>query len=117
MVSAPQADSFVHVAHIGINEKGIVETSKEIDQPWSALRKELSGLGVTQSMCEENLDFIEGFLAGARSVDKGPTSVAAKRKQECQSSSETLLVRSVQLIASLAPESRRRLRRRPVMYF
>jgi Wiskott-Aldrich syndrome protein len=85
MVSAPQTDSFLHVAHIGINEKGIIETSKEIDQPWSALRKELSSLGVTQSMCEENLDFIEGFLAGARSVDKGSISVAAKKNQERQS--------------------------------
>lgn len=81
MISAPTPNSFVHVAHVGINEKGIIETSKDLDPTWTSLINELQGYGITQSICEEQLDFIEGFLAGAKSVDP-KASIPSPKKQE-----------------------------------
>jgi len=98
MISSPQPNSFVHLAHVGVNQEGIIETSKDIDPHWAILVKQLSGYGVTQSICEENLDFIEGFLAGAKSVGGELTSPVEQTKAEPQ-------------------EIKRTLRRKPVMYF
>jgi len=98
MISAPTPNSFVHVAHVGINEKGIIETSKDIDPTWTSLINELQGYGITQSICEEQLDFIEGFLAGAKSVDP-KVSIPSPKKQET------------------VPEIRRTIRRRPATKF
>jgi hypothetical protein len=77
MISAPQPNSFVHIAHVGISEKGI-EATKDVDPRWTTLLKELSGHGVTRSVCEEHLQFIEGFLAGAKSVGGSPVEKKAK---------------------------------------
>jgi neural Wiskott-Aldrich syndrome protein len=78
MISAPQPNSFVHIAHVGISEKGVIEATKDVDPRWTSLLKELSGYGVTRSVCEEHLDFIEGFLAGAKSVGGSPVEKKPK---------------------------------------
>lgn len=82
MISSPAPDSFVHVAHVGFNENGIVETSKDLDPAWAKLLGDLQAHGVRQSIVEENLDFVEGFLAGAKSKTKAAdiTKVVPRRE-------------------------------------
>lgn len=36
MVSLPTPNSFVHVAHVGMNESGTIEASQGIDPAWKA---------------------------------------------------------------------------------
>lgn len=67
-ISAPAPASFVHVAHVGINAKGTVETSRDIDPAWGVLIRDLQEYGVSQDVVAENLDFVEGFLAGAKTA-------------------------------------------------
>lgn len=78
IISAPEPSSFVHVAHVGINADGIVETSKDIDPSWAVLIKDLHGYGISQDLVVENLDFIEGFFAGAKRA-KPQTSLKNSR--------------------------------------
>jgi len=57
MISSPKA--FVHIAHVGINEKGDVESSQGLDPVWATLVEELKGKSVTDAIIQNNLD---GFL-------------------------------------------------------
>ncbi|EGO26891.1 hypothetical protein SERLADRAFT_336298, partial [Serpula lacrymans var. lacrymans S7.9] len=43
MISGPTPHSFVHVSHVGINNKGNIETSKNIGPAWAALIADLQG--------------------------------------------------------------------------
>src|ERR1700691_4537675 len=70
-ISAPAPASFVHVAHVGINAKGTIETSKDIDPAWGVLIQDLQEYGVSRDVVVANLDFVEGFLAGAKTKATG----------------------------------------------
>ncbi|KAH7909183.1 hypothetical protein BJ138DRAFT_261222 [Hygrophoropsis aurantiaca] len=70
MISSPAPHSFVHVSHVGITTKGIVQTAKTIEPAWSTLVTELQGYGISPEVVKENRDFVEGFLAGAQSLRK-----------------------------------------------
>jgi len=77
-ISAPAPASFVHVAHVGINAKGTIETSKDIDPAWGVLIQDLQEYGVSRDVVVENLDFVEGFLAGAKTKATGTDNDAVK---------------------------------------
>lgn len=66
MISAPAPASFVHVAHIGINADGNIETSEDVDPAWAMMVQDLQGYGISHDILVENLDFVEGFLKGAK---------------------------------------------------
>ena len=68
MISAPTVESFVHEAHVGVDKEGVIEVSGNLDPSWAAVIGELQGYGISQRMVEENLDFVEGFLEGAKSA-------------------------------------------------
>jgi len=65
-ISAPVPASFVHVAHVGVNSQGMIQTSHDIDPAWEVLVRDLQEYGVSHDVVIENLDFVEGFLAGAK---------------------------------------------------
>jgi len=99
MISPPQQHSFLHVAHAGINDNGVVETSKDIGPSWNKIKHDLSAYGFTKSICDEQLDFIEGYLVGSKAAEKTrKPSPAEKAKDE-------------------SVEPQRRLRRKPVTKF
>jgi len=77
-ISAPTPASFVHVAHVGINAKGTIETSKDIDPAWGVLIQDLQEYGVSRDVVVENIDFVEGFLAGAKTKATGTDNDAVK---------------------------------------
>lgn len=58
MVSAPTPNSFVHVAHVGINKQGAIEASKGVDPSWKAV---LSGLQFYGNDVPDHYDFADGF--------------------------------------------------------
>ncbi|KAH7883057.1 hypothetical protein F5I97DRAFT_1831888 [Phlebopus sp. FC_14] len=78
IISSPTPHSFVHVSHVGISTKGIIESSKNIEPAWSSLIADLQHHGVPPDVVSENMDFVEGFLAGAMSMrDKGSLATKA----------------------------------------
>ncbi|KAI0357780.1 hypothetical protein OH77DRAFT_1435541 [Trametes cingulata] len=81
MISAPAPGTFVHVSHVGVDADGQVEASANLDPAWTMVLDELRGYGVSEKMVDRDLDFVEGFLAGAkaslvRELEK--TAVAAE---------------------------------------
>lgn len=66
MIGAPNPGSFVHVAHVGLDAQGRVESSPGVDPGWTLLLEDLQGFGVTEKMVAKDFDFVEGFLAGAK---------------------------------------------------
>ena len=74
MISSPKA--FVHVSHVGINEKGVVEASKGLDPVWATLVGKLKGYSVAQhSIIQDDRDFggksLEGANASGKKAVKG----------------------------------------------
>jgi len=61
---------------------GIIESSKNIEPAWSALIADLQGYGVSATEVKDNKDFVEGFLAGAKSMTE--QSTAAQHQQPSQ---------------------------------
>ncbi|KAI0366508.1 hypothetical protein BV20DRAFT_639257 [Pilatotrama ljubarskyi] len=81
MISAPAPGTFVHVSHVGVDADGQIEASPNLDPAWTMMLDELRGYGVSEKMVQGDLDFVEGFLAGAkaslvRELEK--TAVAAE---------------------------------------
>jgi len=99
-ISAPAPASFVHIAHVGINTKGMIETSKDIDPAWQILVQDLQAYGVSHDVVEENVDFVEGFLAGAKLAKTRPTGTETKAVK-------------VDLAPDKPPEKRRLFRKKP----
>ncbi|OBZ66692.1 Wiskott-Aldrich syndrome 1 [Grifola frondosa] len=66
MISAPTPGTFVHLSHVGVNEKGQIEASPNVAPGWTVMLQELQGYGIDEKMVEDDLDFVEGFLAGAK---------------------------------------------------
>ncbi|CCM05610.1 uncharacterized protein FIBRA_07839 [Fibroporia radiculosa] len=75
MISSPAPGTFVHLAHVGYNEKGHLEVSESLEPGWSIIMQELQGLGialdklkghgVSEDLVKKNKDFVEGFVKGA----------------------------------------------------
>jgi len=56
----------------------MIETSKDIDPAWQILVQDLQAYGVSHDVVEENVDFVEGFLAGAKLAKTRPTGTETK---------------------------------------
>ncbi|KAI0753298.1 hypothetical protein C8Q80DRAFT_1267709 [Daedaleopsis nitida] len=81
MISAPSPGTFVHVAHVGLDEKGRIESTPNLEPGWTMILEELHGYGVTDNMVAKDFNFVEGFLAGAKASlvqELQKTSAAAK---------------------------------------
>ncbi|TFY65768.1 hypothetical protein EVG20_g5322 [Dentipellis fragilis] len=74
MISSPVPESFRHVAHMGVDEKGSVDASWNVAPEWTKLLQKLEGYGIDAEMVEENLEFVKGFLAGAEAVRSSVSS-------------------------------------------
>ncbi|KAI0922926.1 hypothetical protein AcW1_002558 [Taiwanofungus camphoratus] len=73
MISSPAPGTFVHVTHVGYSQDGNIEASDNVEPGWTLILEELQGHGVNEKMVTENMDFIEGFLAGAQAAQNGDT--------------------------------------------
>ena len=51
-----------------------MEPTGKLGSSWDAIIGELQGYGISRRMVEENLDFVEGFIAGAKSAKKHSSS-------------------------------------------
>ena len=76
MISAPALHSFVHIAHVGINDDGAIEASDGVDPSWKAV---LSGLHDGTSSREMAVPdgqttFVEGFWKGVDTRDRRSNS-------------------------------------------
>jgi len=94
MISQPQPNSYVHVVHVGFNKDGFIETSRD-NPAWASTVNGLRGAGVTQSICVEQMDYVEGFLTGKFELPKPVEQVTVEAP----------------------PVRKRTLRRKPEMYF
>ena len=84
MISAPAPGTFMHVAHIGVGDNGRIEATPNVEPGWTMVLEELQGYGVDEKMGAQDVDFVEGFLAGAKAKAKlglvQGVDVAAKTK-------------------------------------
>lgn len=87
MISSPVPDSFHHVAHLSVDEKGSLESSWNVAPEWTMLLQKLEGYGVDVEMVEENLEFVKGFLAGAEAV-RGSASASSASSSVSSSGSD-----------------------------
>ncbi|KAJ3001913.1 hypothetical protein NUW54_g6140 [Trametes sanguinea] len=81
MISSPAPGTFMHVAHIGIDGDGCIDASPNVEPGWTMILEELQGYGVSEKMVSQDLDFVEGFLAGAKAklvqeLQSTPTPIA-----------------------------------------
>ncbi|KAF9445188.1 PH domain-like protein [Macrolepiota fuliginosa MF-IS2] len=61
MISAPQAESFQHVAHMGYDaDTGF--SSRGIDPFWLTLFEGLEGKGISRKILAKDMDFIKSFV-------------------------------------------------------
>jgi hypothetical protein len=83
MISSPAPHSFVHVAHVGISTRGIIESSKNIKPAWSTLMADLQGCGVAPEIVKDDKDFVQGFLAGTKAMTDKPAAAQPQRESQC----------------------------------
>ncbi|OSD00482.1 hypothetical protein PYCCODRAFT_684034 [Trametes coccinea BRFM310] len=81
MISSPAPGTFMHVAHMGIDSDGCIDASPNVEPGWTMILEELQGYGVSEKMVSHDLDFVEGFLAGAKAklvqeLQSTPTPIA-----------------------------------------
>ncbi|KAG9310245.1 hypothetical protein JVU11DRAFT_9892 [Chiua virens] len=53
LISSPAPHSFVHVSHVGVGARGMIESSKNIEPAWGALIADLQGYGIGASSTGE----------------------------------------------------------------
>lgn len=102
MISQPQPNSFVHVSHVGFTDNNVVQTSRDINPEWGTMVNNMRGFGITNSICEEHLDYVEGWLAGAKHTNANAPKPVEQGRVEAPSA---------------PPVRKRTLRRKPEMYF
>ena len=100
------------MAHVGISTRGIIESSKNIEPSWSALIADLQGYGAPAA---ENKDFVEGFLAGAKSMTEQPAPVQRQREFRVMAMHRILLIISVtETYPAPPPEKKHKIPRKQV---
>jgi len=67
MISSPAPHSFVHVSHVGLNTRGIIESSKNIEPAWDALIADLQGHGISPELMGDKMGFIRELVTGVAS--------------------------------------------------
>jgi neural Wiskott-Aldrich syndrome protein len=70
MISSPAPDSFRHVAHVGVNQKGVFEASKDLDATWKDMLTQLQGHGVSEAIVVRHNDFVDGFWKGVEAIQR-----------------------------------------------
>ena len=67
MISSPAPHSFVHVSHVGLNTRGIIESSKNIEPAWDALIADMQGHGISPELMGNKMGFIRELVTGVAS--------------------------------------------------
>lgn len=75
VISAPEPSSFVHVAHVGLNVKGDVETSSGVDPVWVNMMKDLRKHNLSPIRVEDKVKNADGLLPKAQSANSKVDSV------------------------------------------
>jgi Wiskott-Aldrich syndrome protein len=74
MISSPAPDSFRHVAHVGVNAKGVFEATKSLDPSWKEMLTQLQGHGVSEAVVMKHHDFVDGFWRGVEAIQGNESS-------------------------------------------
>jgi Wiskott-Aldrich syndrome protein len=66
MISAPSPQSFVHVAHVGINNDGVIEATEGVDPSWKKALSGLQNVNVRMGSTADRRDaiFVDGSWKG-----------------------------------------------------
>jgi Wiskott-Aldrich syndrome protein len=68
MISSPAPDSFRHLAHVGVDQNGSFEASKNLDASWKEMLTQLQGHGVSEAVVIRHHDFGDGFWKGVEAI-------------------------------------------------
>ncbi|KAF7795211.1 hypothetical protein EIP86_006361 [Pleurotus ostreatoroseus] len=77
MVSLPAPGTFVHVAHVGFDSDGRLETSQGISSEWTSLLEKLEEHGVPRRVVEKDHDFASGLMTDIKAVSDSSRSDTA----------------------------------------
>ncbi|KAF8964752.1 hypothetical protein BDZ97DRAFT_1659676 [Flammula alnicola] len=86
MISSPAPQSFKHVAHVGVNEEGVFEASKDLDSAWKTMLADLQGHGVSEAIVMRHSDFVDGFWKGVEAIRMVESSDAERLDGKLRSS-------------------------------
>lgn len=78
MISSPAPESFRHVAHVGVNQDGVFEASKDLDTSWKDMLTKLQGHGVSEAIIIKHGDFVDGFWTGVEAIKRFESSGTGK---------------------------------------
>lgn len=78
MISSPAPESFRHVAHVGVNQDGVFEASKDLDTSWKEMLTKLQGHGVSEAIIIKHGDFVDGFWTGVEAIKRFESSGTGK---------------------------------------
>lgn len=68
MISPPAPGTFIHVAHMGIDEKGRIEASENVAPGWTMMLKELKGHDPAGKLLDEQTDLAASFWTGVKAA-------------------------------------------------
>ena len=93
MISAPTPGTFVHVAHVGYDERGRLETSAAVNSEWTVILQELQGYELRKSVIDgaRECDFASECLAGVDAAGRSPVEEQAPRLPYAVPSAEPAL--------------------------
>ncbi|KAI0795506.1 hypothetical protein C8Q75DRAFT_454004 [Abortiporus biennis] len=75
MISSPNPETFVHLAHVGFDRNGRIEVSDDIEPGWTMMLEELKGYGVNEATVPSDRDFSNSFLAGFKRRSSKSTKI------------------------------------------
>lgn len=113
MVSRPAPGSFVHVGHIGVDDKGSIEVSEDIDPGWAMMLQELQGYGVGEVIVRKDRGFVDGFWAGVKATSPSEQKIMSGTDRTWQLSTCKAVTEYIYLSGS--NKSRKTIKRKPIV--
>jgi len=90
MISSPAPGTFKHVAHVGVDEKGDIEVSEDIEPGWTMMLQELRGYGVNEVVMRKERDFIDGFWSGVKATSPSEQKILSGTEHRSEKGRKTV---------------------------
>ncbi|TCD60370.1 hypothetical protein EIP91_010261 [Steccherinum ochraceum] len=90
MISRPAHGTFVHVGHVGVDRKGSIEVTEDIEPGWTMMLQELRGCGANDVVVRKDRDFIDGFWAGVKATSDPEQKIMPGTEQRSDKPRKTI---------------------------
>ncbi|THH31847.1 hypothetical protein EUX98_g2352 [Antrodiella citrinella] len=90
MISSPAPGTFVHVGHVGVDQKGSIEVSEDLEPGWAMMLQELQGHGVPEVIVRKDRDFVDGFWAGVKATSPSEQKMLSGTDHRSENARKTI---------------------------